>query len=126
MSQVLRRSPPDIQKIADTMVRLCLGGGRTQASNAGGAGNGDFSLRSLDVKGNITGEFKVSQSSAEGLVNGIDNALSQVAADQADKVRDCLKPARDRILDALLPKPNNGSNELPSSITRVLFLRSQQ
>src|SRR3954470_2605444 len=93
----------EIEKIADTMVRLCVGGGRTEATSGGGTGGADLSLRSLDVTGNIKGEFKVSKSSAEGLVNGLDNALSQVTADQADKVRVCLQPVRERLLDVMLP-----------------------
>jgi len=36
-------------------------------------------------------------------VNGIDNALTQVEADQASEVRKCLKPVRDRVLNVLLP-----------------------
>jgi hypothetical protein len=97
------------EKIADTMVRLCVGGGRTEATSGGGSGGADLSLRSLDVTGNIKGEFKISKSSAEGLVNGIDNALSQVAADQAGKVRDCLQPVRERLLDVMLPPKKQGA-----------------
>lgn len=99
----------EINKIADTMVRLCLGGGRSEAVSGGGTGGADLSLRALDVKGNIQGEFKVSKSSAEGLVNGIDNALTQVAADQADKVRACLQPVRERLLDVMLPPNKQGA-----------------
>jgi hypothetical protein len=99
----------EVNVIADTMVRLCVGGGRTEATSGGGAGGADLSLRSLDVKGNIKGEFKVTKSSAEGLVNGIDNALSQVAADQADKVRACLQPVRKRLLDVMLPPAKQGA-----------------
>ena len=99
----------EINNIADTMVRLCLAGGRSEAVSGGGTGGADLSLRSLDVNGNIKGEFKVSKSSAEGLVNGIDNALSQVAADQADKVRACLQPVRERLLDVMLPPNKQGS-----------------
>jgi hypothetical protein len=98
------------EKIADTMVRLCLGGGRSEAVSGGGTGGAELSLRSLDVNGNLKGEFKVSKSSAEGLVNGIDNALTQVAADQADKVRACLQPVRERLLDVMLP-PNKQSTK---------------
>ncbi len=36
-------------------------------------------------------------------MNGIDNAISQIAASEVDKVRDCLKPVRDRVLDILFP-----------------------
>jgi hypothetical protein len=94
----------ETDKIADMMVRLCVGGGRTEATSGGGTGGADLSLRSLDVTGNLKGEFKISKSSAEGLVHGLDNALGQVAADQADKVRICLQPVRERLLDAMLPQ----------------------
>jgi hypothetical protein len=79
------------------------GGGQTQATTGTATGGADISLRSLDVRGNLTGEFKISKSSAEGLVGGIDNALTQVASDQADKVRVCLQPVREKLLDVLLP-----------------------
>jgi len=101
----------DIDKIADMMVRLCVGGGHTEATSATGTGGADLSLRSLDVKGNLQGEFKISKSSAEGLANGLDNALSQVAADQADKVRVCLQPVRERLLDAMLPKRQGSAGQ---------------
>jgi hypothetical protein len=93
----------EIGRVADTMVRLCLAGGHTETRSGGGSGGADLSLRSLDVKGELKAEFKVAKSNAEGLVNGIDNALSRVAADQADKVRDCLRPVRERLLDVMLP-----------------------
>jgi hypothetical protein len=102
------QSAAETEKIADTMVRLCVGGGRTEATSGGGTGGANLSLRSLDVTGNLKGEFKISKSSAEGLVNGLDNALSQVAADQADKVRICLQPVRERLLDVMLPQKNEG------------------
>jgi hypothetical protein len=98
----------DTGKIADTMVRLCVGGGRTEAIGGTAAGGADLSLRSLDVKGNLKSEFKIDKSNAEGLVNGLDDALSQVAADEADKVRACLQPVRERLLDVLLPPKKEG------------------
>ncbi len=55
-----------IERIADTMVRLCVGGGSTHATSGTGSGGADLSLRSLDVKGNLKGEFTVSKSSAGG------------------------------------------------------------
>ena len=98
----------EIQRTADMMVRLCLAGGHTESMSGGGTGGADLSLRSLDVKGSLKAEFKINKSSAEGLVNGIDNALSQVAADQADKVRGCLQPVRERLLDVMLPSQRQG------------------
>lgn len=93
----------DIDYIVDTMVRLCLAGGRTEAFSGGGSVGADLSLRSQDVRGNLEGEFRVENSKVEGLVEGINSAMSQVAADQADKVRSCLQPLRNRILDIYLP-----------------------
>jgi hypothetical protein len=101
----------EIDKIADTMVRLCVGGGSTQATSGTGSGGADLSLRSLDVKGNLKGEFTVDKSSAEGLVHGLDNALGQVAADQADKVRACLQPVRERLLDVMLPAKQGSADQ---------------
>jgi hypothetical protein len=85
------------------------GGGRTEATAGTATGGADLSLRSLDVKGNLRGEFKINKSSAEGLVNGLDNAISQVAADQADKVRACLQPVRERLLYVMLPPQRSGT-----------------
>ena len=82
----------DTEKIANLMVRLCVGGGHTEVTSGAATGGADLSLRSLDVTGNLKGEFKINRSSAEGLVDGLNNALGQVAADQADKVRACLQP----------------------------------
>jgi hypothetical protein len=89
----------DTEKIADTMVRLCVGGGRTEAIGGTAAGGAD-----------LKGEFKIDKSSAEGLVNGLDNALSQVAADEADKVRASLEPVRERLLGVLVPPKKQGQS----------------
>jgi hypothetical protein len=107
----------ETEKIADLMVRLCVGGGHIEATTGTATGAADVSLRSLDVRGNLKGEFKISKSSAEGLVHGLDNALSQVAADQADKVRVCLQPVRERLLDVMLPPKKQGSQtDAPTAV----------
>jgi hypothetical protein len=56
----------EVEKIGDTMVRLCLGGGRSEAVSGGGSGGANLSLRSLDVKGNVKGEFKINQIESRG------------------------------------------------------------
>jgi hypothetical protein len=99
----------EIDKIADTMVRLCVGGGHTEATSGSGSGGADVSLHSFDVKGNVKGEFKINKLSAEGLINGLDNALGQVAADQTDKVRTCLQPVRERLV--MLPQKGQGAGQ---------------
>jgi hypothetical protein len=111
----------EIERIANTMVRLCVAGGRTDAVTGGGSGGADLSLRSLDIKGNLKGEFKVDKKSAEGLVDGINSAMSAVQADQADKVRACLQPVRERLLDVLLPSQRSlqTPTPLPAPISKA-------
>jgi hypothetical protein len=95
--------PADVQQIADMMVRLCLAGGRTQAVTGAVTVGTDVLLQSLDDKGNVTAEFKINKSGAQALVIGINNTLTNVAAEQADKLRDCLQPVRERLLELFLP-----------------------
>jgi hypothetical protein len=101
----------EIDKIADTMVRLCVGGGHTEATGGSGSGGADVSLHSFDVKGNVKGEFKINKSSAEGLINGLDNALGHFGADQADMARTCLQPVRERLQDVMLPQKGQGAGQ---------------
>jgi hypothetical protein len=111
----------EIERIASMMVRLCVGGGSTDTVGGGASGGADLSLRSLDVKGNLKGEFKINKSKAEGLVEGINNAMNQVAADQADKVRTCLQPVRERLLDIMLPlRPNSSPTPSPKGSSSVV------
>ena len=63
----------------------------------------------LDARGTLKAEFKINMSSAESLVNGLDSVLSQVAADQADKVRACLQPAQEKLLNLVLPLKKRGT-----------------
>jgi hypothetical protein len=100
-----RGCPPRcIQNVdtANVMVNLCIGGSRIEATS-GATGGTDVSFRSLDVKGDLNGELSISKSSAKGLIKGLDKALRQVKTDQANKVRACLEPVRERLLAVLLP-----------------------
>jgi hypothetical protein len=94
----------EIDQAVNSMVRLCLAGGESLSVSGTGSGGAEISVRSFDAKGNLKGDFKIEKHKAEGLVQGIDNAMTQIAADQAEKVRSCLQPVRERLLDVLLPK----------------------
>jgi hypothetical protein len=82
---------------ANMMARLCVAGGTAMVIEGGAAGEVGVALRTLDAQGRIQGNFNVSKATAEGLVKGIDGALTQYAAAQADSVRECLKPVREFI-----------------------------
>ena len=99
-----------IDQIADQMVRLCVGSGRTTTVREGVDGGATLSLRTLSASGDVKGKFEIKKSNADGLVDGIDNALGKVAADEADKVRACLKPVRDRLLDIMLPPQSKSAH----------------
>jgi len=95
----------DLQQKIDVMVRLCVAGGQRFSVSGGGSGGAEISLRAFDAKGNLKGDFHIDRSQAEGLVNGIDNAISEVAAIEIDKVRERLRPVRERVMDILFPAP---------------------
>jgi len=61
------QSSAEIEAAVDMMVRLCLGGGHTEAVSGGATGGVDLSLRSLDAKGKVQGEFKVTNQVRKGL-----------------------------------------------------------
>ncbi len=117
MAEAQSRPSPSIEQIVSTMILLCVGGGNTQVTSEETMAGADISLRSLDRRGNLSNEFTITKSGAEGLVNGIDNALTQVAAGQADKVRDCLKPVRERLLEMLLPGYSSGPAKSKPQVT---------
>jgi hypothetical protein len=91
----------DIQFVIDAIFSLCVGGGGTVSVSASGNADDSFSLRKSDTAGRVR-EVTINKSEAKGLVAGLNNAISSVAADQADKVRECIKPYRDRIMNMVL------------------------
>ena len=97
------------------MVNVCIGGGRIEATS-GATGRTDLLFRSLDVKGDLNGELTIRELSAKGLIKDLDKALNQVKADQADKVRACLEPVRERLLAILFPSKVAKPQESASSL----------
>ena len=76
-------------------IRACVAGGsRSEVVAEGGVG-GEFSLRRLLANGEVGARILFTKSSAEMLVNGITDRMSETAAREADAVRQCLKPMRD-------------------------------
>ena len=92
----------DVQFAIDAIYSLCVGGGGAVSVSGGGKADASLSLKST---GRIQGEVTISRSDAKGLVQGLNNALSSLAAEQADKVRDCIEPYRDRIMNLVLSPP---------------------
>ncbi len=81
---------PDLLKSVDLIARLCLA--EDQKSDAGD--RSEDALKRLSIK--------EQELIAQGLLNQIDNTISKVPANERDKVRDCLKPVRERLIEILL------------------------
>jgi hypothetical protein len=104
-SAAIAQTPPTVQQIANIIVRLCTAGGRTEViTGVVAAGGADILVRMHDIRGDLTGELKIGNSSVEGIVTGINNALAQARASQADLALACLRSARDGLLDVVRPE----------------------
>lgn len=94
--------PAKVQEAVDILLKLCVAGGERIVISGGGDTGVDISLKKLDVMGQVRGEIKIDKTEARGLVDGLSSALSQISAEQADKVRECIKPYRDAIMSLIL------------------------
>ena len=61
-----------------------------------------------------SGQVTLERHEAQGLVAGLNNGVTSVEADEANRIRDCLLPYRDRIMETLL-EPANAVPDLPST-----------
>src|SRR5262249_33731510 len=118
----------DVQFAIDAIYSLCVGGGRTGALDVSGQGQASdsLSLKKIDATGRIQGQATISRSEAQGLVTGLDNRLSSVTADQANQVRNCIAPYRERIMNLILGGPQQRGIIDPQLNRLVAQLNSDQ
>jgi hypothetical protein len=90
-----------LQEWLDMFVDSCVGGGSSFFVSGGLDAAAGLSLKKLNAGGSIVGQVKVTKSTYRLLSEGISNAMSEVAAGQADKVRECLAPLRQNLLEAM-------------------------
>ena len=96
-----------IQEWLDIFIDSCVGSGTSYiVSGSVDAGLG-LSLKKFSASGNLEGKVKITKSSYRLLSEGISNAMSDTAANQADKVRDCLSPVRRNLLIAMNQQMGN-------------------
>ncbi|EHJ9990339.1 TPA: hypothetical protein NG570_004555 [Vibrio parahaemolyticus] len=87
-----------VEEWLDIFIASCVGSGSSYfASGSVDVGAG-FSLKKLKADGSIEGKVELTKSSYRLLSEGISNAMSETAAGQADKVRECLTPVRKNLL----------------------------
>jgi hypothetical protein len=83
-----------------TILQLCLATGQRQQIDGTLTADGRIRLTgpSLSAHGDVT----LSREEWAGLIGGISPNMTAIQAQQADRVRDCLAPARDAIVRRLL------------------------
>jgi uncharacterized protein YecT (DUF1311 family) len=111
------QSQAELVWIVETIVRLCLIGGDRFVLRGQGSGQQEIELNSVNAAGQLQGQFNVERTRVEGLVNGIDNSLSNVAAQQASEARRCMAPLRERLLATLMP--SSATNQVGPSAAPV-------
>lgn len=106
-------NPSNIQDAINVIVMFCVAGGE-KFEISGTTGGGDSGLE-LKKEGSGTGSGITisSKSGAKSLVDGINNAMTRVAASQASEARKCMQPYIDRIVDLYLSSSPSGSLALP-------------
>jgi hypothetical protein len=90
-----------IQEWVDQFVATCVGSGSSDTASGLVAANGDISLKKLTLSGNVAGQVVIQHKDARLLTEGINNAMSNVAANEADQVRNCLSPVRQILVEIM-------------------------
>lgn len=115
----------ELEWIVETMVRLCVLGGDQFSITSSSSVNGEITLQSLSRGGQVEGEFHVERTEVEGLVSGIDNSITALAANQASEARQCLAPVREYLLAKLVTSGSSlDVNTPPRASERVFEVRS--
>jgi hypothetical protein len=83
-----------VQEWVDQFVASCVGSGSSDLASGLVDANGDISLKRLALTGTVKGQVKLEHKDARLLSEGINNAMSEVAANVADQVRQCMAPLR--------------------------------
>jgi hypothetical protein len=91
-SQPIQAQQPSSQvdQAVRVIVTLCLAGGSVTVSRVNPQGQYEFQ--------STRGAFSIERRDAQGLVDGITSQLSGLAADQANRARECTRPYIDQIL----------------------------
>jgi hypothetical protein len=97
-----------VQEWVDQFVTSCVGSGSSDVASGQVGANGDISLKRLTLSGTVKGDVQITHKEARLLTDGINNAMSAVAASEADSLRQCLAPLR-TILAQIMTSQFRGS-----------------
>lgn len=110
----------NVKDAVDVIVLMCVAGGEKYEISGTADLDGGLLLRKVGASGRA--EVKVSKSEVKGLVDGLNQSLSKIAADQASEARRCMQPYLQRIVDHMLGSGNAvASIPAPSCATNDTF-----
>jgi hypothetical protein len=101
-TQASAQQPQNVSTAVDFIKQICVYESKSERLSVSGAGTGEVSFRKLSAGGELRGEVKLDKSNVQGLVLGINNEISALSAEQANKMRDCGQPFLKQIVDILL------------------------
>ena len=111
-----------VQEWLDLFIDSCVGGGSASfVSGSVDAGLG-LSLKKFSANGSVSGQVTLERSSYRLLSEGITDAMSEVTAEQADKVRQCLEPVRRNLLIAMNQQMGTGGMRFPTTTPTIHLL----
>jgi hypothetical protein len=84
----------------DLYIDLCVGSGSSTSTTVSGSIDTDtgITLEKRTLDGSLKGEVVLSRQQFRLLSDGINDKMSEIAASEADKVRNCLEPVRRQLL----------------------------
>jgi hypothetical protein len=103
MSLVWGASAATIEETTTALLQVCMGASSYEKLEASGKGDIALTLkklRNIGLDTSVASTFTREQ--WVGLIGGISAGLTAIQAEQADKVRDCLKPNMDAIVRMIL------------------------
>jgi hypothetical protein len=96
-------SSNNVQLAIQAITILCVGTSTDEQLSLNTGSAAGVSVGRVDAGGDSLGpEARLNRKSIQGLVVGLNNVVSGLAAEQANRARDCMKPYLDRIVNAII------------------------
>lgn len=105
------------EKAIDWIMKSCVSSGSRILVEGEGSGEASLKLKSLEKLGaGVSGSFNLKKEEIEGLTD----QLNSLSLENAEKIRDCITPFRERIFIMYLPEEkdnNRGADDKKDNVT---------
>jgi len=89
-----------LQEKINAVLQACLAAGQQQKIDGKVGVDGSITLTGPALRG--VGDIALTREEWSGLIGGISKDMTQIQADQANRVRDCMDPAREVLMKKLM------------------------